>query len=42
MAGDVEKAIVEIAQQHGGHDEPSAKAFVADLKKSGRYQADVY
>ena len=27
---------------HGGHDESSAKAFVADLKKAGRYQADVY
>jgi sulfite reductase (NADPH) flavoprotein alpha-component len=42
MAGDVEKAVIEIAQQHGGFDERSAKAFVADLKKSGRYQADVY
>ena len=42
MAGDVEKALVEIATTHGGHDEKSAKAFVADLKKAGRYQADVY
>ncbi|MBN9090018.1 MAG: sulfite reductase subunit alpha [Reyranella sp.] len=42
MAGDVEKAVMEIAQQHGGFDVRSAKAFVADLKKSGRYQADVY
>jgi sulfite reductase (NADPH) flavoprotein alpha-component len=42
MAGDVEKAIVEIARQQGGHDERGAKAFVAELKKSGRYQADVY
>jgi sulfite reductase (NADPH) flavoprotein alpha-component len=42
MASDVEKALVEIAVSHGAHDEKSAKAFVADLKKSGRYQADVY
>ena len=42
MAGDVEKAMIEISRQHGGHDERSAKAFVADLRKSGRYQADVY
>ena len=42
MASDVEKALVEIATMHGGHDERSAKAFVADLKKAGRYQADVY
>jgi sulfite reductase (NADPH) flavoprotein alpha-component len=42
MAGDVEKTLVTIAGTHGGLDERSAKAFVADLKKSGRYQADVY
>lgn len=42
MAGDVEKAMVAIAMQHGGFDEDAAKAFVADLKKTGRYQTDVY
>ncbi len=42
MASDVEKALVEIAAKHGGHDEAAAKSFVAGLKKSGRYQADVY
>ena len=42
MAGDVEKAMIEIAPQHGGLDERSAKAFVADLRKSGRYQADMH
>jgi len=42
MAGDVEKAVVAIACEHGGLDERAAKAFVADLKKAGRYQADVY
>ena len=42
MASDVEKAMVEIAARHGGLDEKSARAFLAGLKKSGRYQADVY
>ena len=42
MASDVEKALVEIAGKEGGHDEAAAKSFVAGLKKSGRYQADVY
>ena len=42
MAADVEKAVVAVAQSEGGLDEAAAKAFVADLKKSGRYQADVY
>ena len=42
MAGDVEKALVAIAAEHGAMDERTAKAFVADLKKAGRYQADVY
>ena len=42
MASDVEKALVEIAAKQGGHDETAAKSFVANLKKSGRYQADVY
>jgi sulfite reductase (NADPH) flavoprotein alpha-component len=41
MAADVEKALVDIVAQHGGKGE-GAKAFVADLKKAGRYQADVY
>ncbi len=42
MAGDVEKALVTVAAQRGGMSEDTAKAFVADLKKAGRYQADVY
>jgi sulfite reductase (NADPH) flavoprotein alpha-component len=41
MAADVEKALIAIAAEHGGKGE-GAKAFVADLKKAGRYQADVY
>jgi len=35
-------ALVAIAAEHGAMDERAAKAFVADLKKAGRYQADVY
>jgi len=42
MAGDVEKTLVAIAAEHGAMDERAAKGFVADLKKAGRYQADVY
>ncbi|WP_020180282.1 sulfite reductase subunit alpha [Methylopila sp. M107] len=41
MAADVEKALVDIAAEHGGKGD-GAKAFIADLKKAGRYQADVY
>jgi sulfite reductase (NADPH) flavoprotein alpha-component len=42
MAGDVEKALVAIAAEHGAMDERAAKVFITDLKKAGRYQADVY
>ncbi|GLK75670.1 sulfite reductase [Methylopila jiangsuensis] len=42
MAADVEKALVEIAAAHGGLAPDAAKAFVAELKTAGRYQADVY
>ena len=41
MAADVEKALIDIAAEHGGKGD-GAKAFVAELKKAGRYQADVY
>ena len=40
MAADVEKALIEVVATHGGR--PDAAAFVADLKKRGRYQTDVY
>jgi sulfite reductase (NADPH) flavoprotein alpha-component len=42
MARDVDRALVEIAMQHGTMDEPAALAFVKALKSDGRYQADVY
>jgi sulfite reductase (NADPH) flavoprotein alpha-component len=42
MAKDVERAIVEIVAAHGARSVNEAVAFVADLKKRGRYQTDVY
>jgi sulfite reductase (NADPH) flavoprotein alpha-component len=42
MARDVEGALVEIVAQHGVRTTDQAIAFVADLKKQGRYQQDVY
>ncbi|NVO12441.1 MAG: sulfite reductase subunit alpha [Rhodoplanes sp.] len=42
MARDVERALVEIVERHGGKPADAAIAYVAALKKAGRYQADVY
>src|SRR4029077_15021164 len=42
MAKDVERALVDIVAQHGARGPDQAIAFVADLKKQGRYQQDVY
>ena len=42
MAKDVERALVDIVAQHGARTTDEAIAFVADLKKKGRYQQDVY
>jgi sulfite reductase (NADPH) flavoprotein alpha-component len=42
MAKDVEGAWVEIIATHGARTTDEAIAFVANLKKSGRYQQDVY
>ena len=42
MAKDVERALVDIVAQHGARATDQAIAFVADLKKQGRYQQDVY
>ena len=42
MAKDVERALVEVVASHGGRTINEAIAFVAALKKAGRYQADVY
>jgi len=42
MAKDVEVALVDIVAQHGVRSTDQAIAFVAELKKQGRYQQDVY
>jgi sulfite reductase (NADPH) flavoprotein alpha-component len=42
MAKDVERALVDIVAQFGARSTGEAVAFVADLKKRGRFQQDVY
>lgn len=42
MAKDVERALVDVVAQFGMRTTDEAITFVADLKKKGRYQQDVY
>ena len=42
MAKDVETALIDVAAAFGVRSSNEAIAFVAELKKSGRYQQDVY
>jgi sulfite reductase (NADPH) flavoprotein alpha-component len=42
MAKDVEIALVDVVAANGGKSKDDAIAFVAGLKKAGRFQADVY
>jgi sulfite reductase (NADPH) flavoprotein alpha-component len=42
MAKDVERALVDVVAQYGARSTDEAIAFVADLKRKGRYQQDVY
>lgn len=42
MAKDVEITLVDVVAQHGARSAEDAAAFVAELKKAGRYQQDVY
>jgi sulfite reductase (NADPH) flavoprotein alpha-component len=42
MAKDVEGALIDIVASCGARSRDEAIAFVADMKKRGRYQADVY
>ena len=42
MAKDVERALVDIAAKNGNMSTEAAIAWVAALKRSGRYQSDVY
>lgn len=42
MAADVHESLVSIVQKHGGKSREAAEAYVEDLKKTKRYQRDVY
>jgi sulfite reductase (NADPH) flavoprotein alpha-component len=42
MAKDVERALVDIVAQFGARSTDDAVRFIADLKKKGRFQLDVY
>ena len=42
MAKDVERALIDIVAAHGARSTNEAITFVAELKKAGRYQTDVY
>jgi sulfite reductase (NADPH) flavoprotein alpha-component len=42
MAKDVERALVDVVAQFGARSTDDAIAFVAELKKTGRYCQDVY
>ena len=42
MAKDVDAALHQIAQEHGGLSEEDSVAFFKQLKKDKRYQRDVY
>ena len=42
MAKDVERALVDIVAQFGARSIDEAVSFVAELKKKGRFQQDVY
>ena len=42
MAKDVERALIDVVSTFGVRPVGEAIAFVADLKKQGRYQQDVY
>ncbi len=42
MAKDVERALIDVVASYGVRSANDAVAFVAELKKSGRYQQDVY
>jgi sulfite reductase (NADPH) flavoprotein alpha-component len=42
MARDVEGALIDVVARHGARSTDEAIAFVQGLKKTGRYQADVY
>ncbi|MCW1883297.1 flavodoxin domain-containing protein [Luteolibacter flavescens] len=42
MASDVHEALISVVEKEGGFSREVAEAYVEDLKKSKRYQRDVY
>ena len=42
MAGDVEKAVIDIVAEHSRRDTDSTRQFVQEMKRGGSYQTDVY
>ena len=42
MAKDVERTLVDVIAEHGARTPAEAVNFIAELKKLGRYQTDVY
>ena len=42
MSVDVEAALVQIVQEHGGKSKEGAEAYIAALKEADRYLKDVY
>lgn len=42
MAKDVQQALIGIIAEHGGKSPADAKAYLEVLRKSKRYQRDVY
>ncbi|MEJ2520919.1 MAG: hypothetical protein P8Y91_11355 [Desulfuromonadales bacterium] len=42
MAGDVDRALVDVIAAHGGRNRDAAAAELKALRQSGRYQRDVY
>ncbi|MEL6641147.1 MAG: assimilatory sulfite reductase (NADPH) flavoprotein subunit [Pseudomonadota bacterium] len=42
MAKDVQAALIDVIQEHGGHSAEAAEAYLSDLKDAKRFQRDVY
>jgi NADPH-ferrihemoprotein reductase len=42
MAHDVYNTIVQIGVKYGGYSEQESKAWIKEMKSSGKYQEDVW
>ena len=42
MARDVKTTVLEVLMRHGRKTREEAEAYLAELRKEGRYQEDVY